>query len=148
MSRPFFGFPAPTAVPGLTGATAISRGAFSACALLSGGAVKCWGYNRNSELGDGTTTDSLTPVGVVQPSFFVMKASLPLGMSEAPVPWVVPLGGNGGSAVVPQSLAVDPNDNLVVVTLSTGDRKDSYEALRGRLDDANVPLRLGVVDDG
>ena len=55
----------PIAVAGLTGATAISVGSFTACALLSGGTAKCWGYGEYpGELGNGMTTNSPTPVAV------------------------------------------------------------------------------------
>jgi alpha-tubulin suppressor-like RCC1 family protein len=38
----------------------------SACAVVAGGEVRCWGDNSTGGLGDGTTTNSTTPVAVLQ----------------------------------------------------------------------------------
>ena len=52
-------------VTGITGATQISAGGFHSCALLANTTIRCWGNNVEGALGDGTNTDSNTPVAVI-----------------------------------------------------------------------------------
>jgi len=57
----------PSDVPGLTdGVVAIAVGSIPyTCALMSDSRVKCWGYNADGEVGDGTVIDRPTPVYVL-----------------------------------------------------------------------------------
>jgi alpha-tubulin suppressor-like RCC1 family protein len=56
----------PVPVAGLSsGVQALAGGVYHTCALATAGAVYCWGANNAMQLGDGTTTDRLTPVSVL-----------------------------------------------------------------------------------
>jgi alpha-tubulin suppressor-like RCC1 family protein len=59
----------PTSVAGLSGVRAISSGGApngeDTCALLKTGTARCWGYNQDGELGNGTQTNTTVPVSVV-----------------------------------------------------------------------------------
>jgi alpha-tubulin suppressor-like RCC1 family protein len=61
------GPPSPVSVLGLTGLTSIAGGSYHTCAVAADGAGYCWGYNSTGQLGNGTTTQSTTPVPVSWP---------------------------------------------------------------------------------
>jgi alpha-tubulin suppressor-like RCC1 family protein len=56
---------APVDVSGLTaGVHSVTAGGSHTCAIVSGTALKCWGWNAFGQLGDSTPTDRNTPVEV------------------------------------------------------------------------------------
>jgi alpha-tubulin suppressor-like RCC1 family protein len=48
----------------------VGGGSNSACGITSSGIVKCWGYNYYGVVGDGTSTDRLTPVAILNGNTF------------------------------------------------------------------------------
>jgi alpha-tubulin suppressor-like RCC1 family protein len=54
----------PVQVKSLPPVVAVSAGGFHACAIDTAALLWCWGYNKNGELGNGTTTNSAKPLKV------------------------------------------------------------------------------------
>ncbi|MBL0141424.1 MAG: VCBS repeat-containing protein [Betaproteobacteria bacterium] len=76
----------PGAVTGMaSGVLAMAAGGLHTCALVAGGAVKCWGYNRGGQVGDNTIENKYVPVDVfglksVQSIAFAPPASGSVGI--------------------------------------------------------------------
>ncbi|MBU1215395.1 MAG: RCC1 repeat-containing protein [Gammaproteobacteria bacterium] len=105
----------PISVPGLTNATAVAGGAAHTCALLVDGTVRCWGSNVSGQLGNGSTTDSYTPVTVAGlSSAIAITASRPR------------LDNYGHTCALISGGAVQCWGRNIVGQLGTGNTTDSY----------------------
>lgn len=55
----------PVDVPGLeSGVVSVTAGLYHTCAVLTSGAVKCWGYNNYGKLGGGSFDETASPLDV------------------------------------------------------------------------------------
>jgi alpha-tubulin suppressor-like RCC1 family protein len=70
-------------VKGLSGVKEVKVGDTHACALLADNTMKCWGKNGRGQLGDGTNTDRLEPVAVVQVGSETLTPMAPADMPSA-----------------------------------------------------------------
>jgi alpha-tubulin suppressor-like RCC1 family protein len=89
--------PVPVDLPALTRVTAVAAGDVHSLALTSGGRVLAWGGNFVGQLGDGSTTDSSTPVRVHLPAgtrFTAVAAGDANGLALTSGGRVLAWGGN------------------------------------------------------
>ena len=102
----------------LSGVVAIAAGGNHNLALRSGGSVVAWGYNGNGELGDGTTTNRVTPVkvngaggsgtlsGVLSLAAGAYHSLAVQGASADLSPTALAFSGRVGSSSAPQAVTV------------------------------------------
>jgi alpha-tubulin suppressor-like RCC1 family protein len=90
------------AVPGLSGIAHIGAGDFNSFAVATDGSAWGWGWNYSGEIGDGTMTDSGTPVAIAGP-----------GLNWRPLTPVI--GLPSGTYVGTQSPTVTDDDPAAVL---------------------------------
>ncbi len=89
-----------TGLPSSAGVTAIAGGEYDSLALTSAGTVYAWGYNNFGQLGNGTTTNSSTPLQVTGLANVVKIAASSSGSSSYALEangtlWAWGYNGNG-----------------------------------------------------
>jgi alpha-tubulin suppressor-like RCC1 family protein len=121
----------PTLVAGLgSPVTAITAGDGFSCAVTGSGQVQCWGNNGQGELGNGSMTDSPSPVTVTglptaAVGVWADQATSPCALLKDGTVWCWgSMGGATQTTPVQQSGFAAP-----VVALATGGEEGSYCAL-------------------
>ncbi|MBK7791209.1 MAG: fibronectin type III domain-containing protein [Betaproteobacteria bacterium] len=109
----------------LDGALSVVAGDRFTCATTSSSGLRCWGLNGDGQLGDGTGTTRLTPVGVVgNPSIAAVAAggahACALSAAGAVTCWGSNSNGQLGNAGVPVAPALNAS-SPVPVTVSVGE---------------------------
>jgi alpha-tubulin suppressor-like RCC1 family protein len=112
----------PVQVHGLTsGWTAVSAGAVSACALDAAGAVSCWGYAADGELGDGPPDSSVEPTSLVPVPVPLPAAAVSIATGQAPCAVLASGQIECWGIVAEDALVPEPVATLAqITTLTTG----------------------------
>jgi alpha-tubulin suppressor-like RCC1 family protein len=108
--------PAAVSLPSGTSVTAVAGGNDYSLALTSTGQALAWGYNFNGQLGNGTTTNSSTPVSISLPSGTTITAiaaggSHSLVIQPLPVVVVFPAMTNGAYGGYVTAATIKNNGN-------------------------------------
>ena len=164
-----------TDFPGLSsGVASVTVGDSTACAVLTSGALKCWGSNFHGQLGDGTMTDSLTPVQVSGLTSGVASATIgsrhacALTTSGGVQCWGKNYAGQLGNGLFDQAtiyqvpqvtgltsgvVAITAGMEFNCALLSTGavkcwGRNDSGQLGNGTTTSSNVPVQVTGLTSG
>ncbi len=113
--------PTPSNVKGLSGAIAISSGAFDSCAVRVDGSAACWGNNGYGQLGIGDSNwDSFrtTPVDLVEQTIKPTSTPTPCPGESCPPPTPTPAVPRTG---LDFSISIDANgDNIPDCSTAAG----------------------------
>lgn len=112
----------PVAVSGLSsGVIAIAAGEFHVCALMSVGAVKCWGSYEGGKLGSNASADQLAPVDVIGLGSGVVALAVGFGHSCAVTnTGAVKCWGRNDYGQIGNNTVVDAATPVDVLGLSSG----------------------------
>ncbi|WP_018223806.1 RCC1-like domain-containing protein [Salinispora pacifica] len=121
-------------VPSGTTITAVAAGGFHGLALASAGTVLAWGFNAAGQLGDGTTTDSSTPVVVDVPSGTAVAAGRFHSLA------IVPPTSTTTLQVSPPDPKPNQDVTLTATVTCTTDTPTGSITFRTTTDLATVPL--------
>lgn len=89
--------------------TEIALGSSHTCALLTGGAIKCWGQNAYGQLGDGPQTTTLTPPPSTCQGYRRRRASLWVPPTHAPCLRAARSSAGAGTTSASSGMGPPPN---------------------------------------
>ena len=98
---------------------AIAAGSSHTCAITTASSVQCWGYNGSGQLGDGTTTDRLTPIAVTELGSPVHAIATGGSHTCAIISGGVQCWGYNGSGQLGDGTTVDSFSPMMVTGLSS-----------------------------
>jgi len=116
-----FGSYTPVQVTGLsTGVVSLAASGYHACAVVSSGAVKCWGHNNQGQLGNGTVTGSNIPVQVTGLTSGVSSIAVGSFFNCATVNGGLKCWGQNSSGQLGNGTGVNSNVPVQVTGLTSG----------------------------